>query len=149
MVSANYMQEAVDRGWYDPAAGKPFIWQDIYAPLPVRSSPPAVSGCSTAPSCPTWPSGPTASSGPNPYGHHQPLLPVRRAPLPLSVLGRSRKKRSRLQDVIAFQRSVFEGTIYDFTAQPQWLVPDGKGGYQGEPAGHALSRTATCAPCSS
>ena len=36
MVSANYLQEAVDRGWYDPAAGKPFIWQDIYAPLPVE-----------------------------------------------------------------------------------------------------------------
>ncbi|HSQ34934.1 MAG TPA: C69 family dipeptidase, partial [Candidatus Binatia bacterium] len=36
MVSANYKQEAVDRGWYDPVSGKPFIWQDIYAPLPVE-----------------------------------------------------------------------------------------------------------------
>jgi dipeptidase len=30
--------------------------------------------------------------------------------------------------VIAFQRSVFEGTIYDMTADPAWLVPDGQGG---------------------
>ncbi len=30
----NYMQEAIDRGWYNPASGKPFIWQDAYTPLP-------------------------------------------------------------------------------------------------------------------
>jgi len=29
---------------------------------------------------------------------------------------------------MAFQRSTFENTIYDITAQPQWLVPDGEGG---------------------
>jgi dipeptidase len=34
MVSANYMQEATDRGWYDPASGRPFIWQEAYTPLP-------------------------------------------------------------------------------------------------------------------
>ena len=33
-----------------------------------------------------------------------------------------------MQDVIAFQRSVFEGTIYDMTADLDWYVPDGKGG---------------------
>ena len=27
MVSSNYMQEAIDRGWYNPAEGKPF-WND-------------------------------------------------------------------------------------------------------------------------
>ena len=32
MVSINYMQEATDRGWYDPESGKPFIWQETYAP---------------------------------------------------------------------------------------------------------------------
>jgi dipeptidase len=34
LVSKNYLQEAVDRGWYDPAGGKPFVWQEAYAPLP-------------------------------------------------------------------------------------------------------------------
>ncbi|HNX79554.1 MAG TPA: C69 family dipeptidase, partial [Prolixibacteraceae bacterium] len=34
IVSGNYQQEAVSRGWYDPASGKPFIWQEAYAPLP-------------------------------------------------------------------------------------------------------------------
>nr|NQU93040.1 C69 family dipeptidase [Bacteroidota bacterium] len=33
-ASSNYMQEAIDRGWYDPNGNKPFIWQDIYAPIP-------------------------------------------------------------------------------------------------------------------
>ena len=35
--------------------------------------------------------------------------------------------------MIAFQRSVFAGTIYDMTAQPQWLVADGKGGFKVSP----------------
>ena len=35
MVSMNYLQEAINHGWYEnPASGKPFIWQDAYAPLP-------------------------------------------------------------------------------------------------------------------
>jgi dipeptidase len=33
-----------------------------------------------------------------------------------------------VRDVIAFQRSTFEGTIYDMTADPGWIVPDGQGG---------------------
>ena len=28
------MQEAIDRGWYDPTGGKAFIWQEVYAPVP-------------------------------------------------------------------------------------------------------------------
>jgi dipeptidase len=38
-----------------------------------------------------------------------------------------------VQDVITFQRSVYDGTIYDTTADPAWLVPDGKGGYDKSP----------------
>ena len=33
-----------------------------------------------------------------------------------------------VRDVIAFQRSTFESTIYDMTADPAWIVPDGQGG---------------------
>ena len=33
-----------------------------------------------------------------------------------------------VRDIIAFQRSAFEGTVYDMTADPAWIVPDGQGG---------------------
>ena len=33
-ASSNYMQEAVDRGWYDPSGKHPFVWQEVYAPTP-------------------------------------------------------------------------------------------------------------------
>ncbi len=33
-ASSNYMQEAIDRGWYNPESGMPFIWQDAYSPVP-------------------------------------------------------------------------------------------------------------------
>ena len=32
MASSNYMQVAIDNGWYDPQAGRPFVWQDAYSP---------------------------------------------------------------------------------------------------------------------
>ena len=57
MASKNYMQVAIDYGWYVPESGKPFIWQEV----------------------------------------------------------------------IAFQRSTFEGTIYDMTADVDWFVPNPKG----------------------
>ena len=34
LVSRNYQQEAIDRGWYNPKSGRPFIWQEAYTPLP-------------------------------------------------------------------------------------------------------------------
>ncbi|MFH1297938.1 MAG: C69 family dipeptidase [Bacteroidota bacterium] len=33
-ASSNYQQVAIDNGWWDPASGKEFIWQEIYAPVP-------------------------------------------------------------------------------------------------------------------
>jgi len=43
------------------------------------------------------------------------------------------EKKISVRDVIAFQRSTFEGTIYDMTSYPEWLVPDGSGGYVKSP----------------
>ena len=54
-------------------------------------------------------------------------------PLSLYPFSAAPEKKIALADVIAFQRSVFAGTIYDFTAQPQWLVSDGKGGCKVSP----------------
>ena len=126
MVSANYMQEALARGWYDPAAGKPFVWQDIYAPLPVEFATSRfwLFYSTFMPNLAQWPDrklGMNPMATINPY--HQSV-----EPLSLYPFSAAPEKKISLQDVIAFQRSVFEGTIYDFTAQPQWLVSDGKGG---------------------
>jgi dipeptidase len=42
-------------------------------------------------------------------------------------------RKLSVQDVIAFQRSVYEGTIYDMTADTDWLVPDVKGSFKKSP----------------
>ena len=131
MVSANYRQEAIDRGWYNPAQGKPFIWQDIYAPLPVEFATSRfwLFYSTFMPNLARWPErkldkNPMATI--NPY--HQIVEPL--SIYPFSAVP---EKKISLADVIAFQRSVFAGTIYDFTAQPQWLVSDGKGGSKVSP----------------
>jgi dipeptidase len=33
-ASKNYMQEAIERNWYDPEKDGSFVWQDVYAPVP-------------------------------------------------------------------------------------------------------------------
>lgn len=128
MVSANYMQEAIDRGWYDPKSGKPFIWQEAYAPIPEEF---ATSRFwlfyhTFMPNLKNWPDrmlDPT-----NPFKGMQPYFQYVE-PLSLYPFSATPEKKISVQDVIAFQRSTFEGTIYDMTSYPEWLVPDGKGGY--------------------
>lgn len=127
MVSSNYMQEAIDRGWYDPSSGKPFIWQEIYAPIPAEY---ATSRFwlffqTFAPNLKQWPD---RFLHDNPYkGINQYFQIVE--PLSIYPFSAVPEKKISVQDIIAFQRSTFEGTIYDMTSGPQWLVPDGKGGY--------------------
>jgi dipeptidase len=130
MASPNYMQEAVDRGWYDPAAGRPFIWQEVYAPAPREW---AVGRfwlffTTFAPRYKDWPD----KRLHHPYGgydaYHQFIEPLSMYPFSVKP-----EKKVSVQDVIAFQRSVFEGTIYDMTADADWLVPDGRGGMTKSP----------------
>jgi len=125
LASPNYMQEAIDRGWYDPKAGKPFIWQEAYAP-------PISEGSlnrlwliysTLAPSLKEWPKRRldpvTGEAG-------APAEPFEGAAFyPFSV--RPERKIS-VQDVIAFQRSVFAGTVYDMAADKAWLTTDRNGG---------------------
>jgi dipeptidase len=124
MASPNYMQEAIDRGWYDPLGGRPFIWQEAYAP-------PIVEGSlnrlwlvysTVAPSLKSWPARKlTGPAGPGTLSGQ----PIEGADFyPFSV--RPERKLS-VRDVIAFQRSTFEGTVYDMTSDPAWFVagPDG------------------------
>lgn len=130
MASENYMQVAIEHGWYDPKSGKPFIWQEVYAPIPREW---AISRfwlfySTFAPHFKEWPNKKltTPFSGYNAY--HQYLESL--AYYPFSV---KPEKKLSVQDVIAFQRSVFKGTIYDMTADKDWMVPDGRGGMKLSP----------------
>lgn len=113
MASENYMQEAIDRGWYDPASGEPFIWQEAYTP--------ALGGWAlssewvrirlhlvyswAAPSM-EW----------DPYKETQTY--------PFSI---KPEKKVSVQDVINLQRSTLTGTVFDMEANPAWLVPGPEG----------------------
>jgi len=126
MVSDNYKQEAIDRGWYNPESGKPFIWQEAYAPLPAEYATGRfwLFHQTFAPNLKNWPDRFVKDNyfkGMQPY--FQTVEPVSYYPFSIQP-----EKKMSVQDVIAFQRSTFEGTIYDMTLYPQWMVPDGEGG---------------------
>jgi len=130
MASENYRTFAIERGWYDPDSGEPFIWQKVYAPPPREW---AVSRLwlfysTVAPNYAKWPDKQLR----NPYrgydAYHQFIEDI--AMYPFSV---KPEKKMSVQDVIAFQRSVYEGTIYDMTSDFDWYIPDGRGGMKKSP----------------
>ena len=53
---------------------------------------------------------------------------------PLSIYPTSvqPERKISVSDVMAFQRSTFEGTIYDKTEDYDWYVPDGEGGIKNQ-----------------
>ncbi len=122
MASPNYMTEAVDRGWYDPKAGKPFIWSEVYCP-------PAEEGnlsrmwliySTVAPNYKAWPRREqTEALGPRKL--YENALEGD-AFYPFSV---KPEKKLSVRDVIGFQRSTFENTVYDMTLDPAWFVAGG------------------------
>ncbi len=121
LASKNYIQEAVDRGWYDPKSGKPFIWQEAYAPQ-IREGNLSrlwLIYSTVAPSLKAWPKRRLSGGLSNPFTMAGQDLEGA-AFYPFSV--RPEKKLS-VRDIIAFQRSAFEGTIYDMASDPAWLVP--------------------------
>ena len=121
MVSNNYRQEAIDRGFYDPDSGLPFVWQDAYAPLTAEYA----TGRfwlfheTFAPNHSDWPD--RHLDGDHFKGLNQYFQTVE--PLSIYPFSVAPEKKIGVRDIMAFQRSVFEDTIYDITAQPQWLVP--------------------------
>ena len=126
LASPNYRQAAIERGWYDPAGSKPFVWQEAYAPLPYEWALTRLwlFYATVAPNYKEWPDkwlrpGPKNRAY-DPY--HQTLEPLSYYPFSVKP-----EKPLSVQDVMAFQRSVFEGTIYDMTADEDWLVPDSLG----------------------
>ncbi len=131
MVSSRYVQEAVDRGWYDPESGRPFVWQEAYAPVPVEFATSRfwLFHTTWAPGFAEWPDrtlGDDPSKTLNQYFQYVEPLSI----YPFSI---APEQKISVRDVIAFQRSTFEGTIYDITAQPQWLVPGEDGAFVKSP----------------
>ena len=125
MVSDNYKQEAIDRGWYDPTSGKPFIWQEAYAPLPVEYATSRfwLFHTTFAPNLREWPN---RYVNDNPYKGISPYFQIVE-PLSIYPFAVKPEKSISVQDVMAFQRSTYEGTIYDMTADPAWFVPNKNG----------------------
>ena len=121
MVSENYLQEAVDRGFYDPDSGLPFIWQEAYAPLTAEYATGRfwLFHDTFAPNHADWPD--RHLDGDLYKGLNQYFQTVE--PLAIYPFSVAPEKKISVRDIMAFQRSVFEGTIYDITAGPQWLVP--------------------------
>ena len=131
-ASSNYMQVAIDKGWYDPQEGKPFIWQEVYSPPPHEwaTSRLWLFYSTIAPNLKKWPQREVSDEkfmrGYDAY--HEMIEPISLYPF-------SAKPEYQLsvQDVIQFQRSYFAGTIYDKTLDIDWLIPDGEGGYKKSP----------------
>jgi len=125
MVSPNYMQVAIDNGWYDPEGGWPFVWQDAYSP-PVTGEW-AINRLwlfysTVAPTLKEWPDRTLEKPFDGYNAYHHPIEALSFYPFSVKP-----EKKLSVQDVIQFQRSVFEGTIYDMSADTDWLVPDEEG----------------------
>ncbi len=130
MASENYMLVAIEHGWYDPKSGKPFNWQEAYSPIPREW---ALSRfwlffSTFAPNFKEWPNKKLTTPFSGYDAYHQYLESISYYPFSVKP-----EKKLSVQDVIAFQRSVFEGTIYDMTADTDWLIPDGRGGMKLSP----------------
>jgi dipeptidase len=131
LFSTNYKQFAIDKGWYNPQGSKPFIWQEVYAPM-VRewaTSRMWLFYSTYAPGYADWPK--RSLEDGHMMGYNQYIQYVE----PLSIYPTSVRPERKIsvQDVMAFQRSTFEGTIYDMTEDYDWYVPDGKGGMRKSP----------------
>jgi len=130
MASENYMQVAIDHGWYDPNSNEPFIWQKIYSPVPREW---AISRfwlffSTFAPSFNEWPDKKLTHPYKGYDAYHQYLEDISFYPFSVKP-----DRKLSVQDVIAFQRSIYEGTIYDMTADFDWFIPDGKNGMKKSP----------------
>lgn len=125
LASPNYKQFAIEKGWYDPRSGFPFVWQKAYAPTPREWA----TGrfwlfySTWAPNYAEYPERKLKSpfDGMNPYIQYVEDI----AMYPFSV---KPEKQISHQDIFHFFRSTFEGTIYDMTSDPDWYIPgpDGK-----------------------
>lgn len=113
MASKDYMQPAIDLGWYDPASGKPFIWQLAYSPL---------TGNDDWSLSSMWIRNRlyTIYSQLDPTREWDPYAETMSYPFAIKP-----QKKLSVQDVMTFLRSHMEGTPFDMSAESAWLVPEG------------------------
>jgi dipeptidase len=131
MFSMNYKQFAVDKGWYDPNGSMPFIWQEVYAPMlrEWATNRLWLFYSTYAPNYADWPERYLEDGHMMGYNQYiQYVEPISSYPTSVKV-----ERLISVQDVMAFQRSTFEGTIYDKTEDYDWYVPDGSGGMKKSP----------------
>lgn len=123
-ASSNYKQFAIDKGWYNPASGKPFVWQDIYAPIPREWATNRLwlFVNTFAPSSDPMPGRRTSDpySGLNQYIQYL-------EPLSAYAFSFKPEQNVSVKDFMDFQRSTFTGTIYDKENDASWYYP-GKDG---------------------
>jgi dipeptidase len=131
MFSPNYRQAAIDHGWYDPHSGRPFIWQEAYTPTlrEWATSRLWLFYSTYAPSYREWPK--RSLEDGHMMGYNQYIQYI--DPLSMYPTSVRPERKISVRDVMAFQRSIFEGTIYDMTEDYDWYVPDGKGGMKKSP----------------
>jgi len=131
LFSPNYKQFAIDKGWYNPEGSKPFILQEVYAPIlrEWATNRMWLFYSTLAPSYADWPD--RMLDDGHMMGYNQYIQYVE--PLSLYPTSVQPEVKISVQDVMAFQRSTFEGTIYDKTEDYDWYVPDGKGGIKKSP----------------
>ncbi len=131
LFSTNYKSFGIVKGWYDPDGTKPFVFQEVYAPMfrEYAANRMWLFYSTYAPTYADWPKRMLEDG--HMMGYNQYIQYVD----PMSIYPTSVKteKKISLQDVMAFQRSTFEGTIYDMTEDYDWYVPDGKGGIKKSP----------------
>ena len=131
MFSPNYKQFAIDKGWYDPNGSMPFILNEVYAPIlrEWATSRMWLFYSTYAPGYADWPERRLEDG--HMMGYNQYIQYVE--PLSLYPTSVKPERLISVRDVMAFQRSTFEGTIYDKTEDYDWYVPDGKGGMKKSP----------------
>lgn len=114
MASENYMQVAIDHGWYDPESGKPFIWQEAYTPL--------LGGWALSNDW-IYIRLHLVYSWAAPSQEWDPHRDTTTYPFSIKP-----EKKVSVMDIIELQRSTLTGTVFDMEANPAWLVrgPDGK-----------------------
>jgi dipeptidase len=113
MASKDYMQPAIDNGWYDPNSGKPFIWQEAYSPL---------TGNDDWSLSSMWIRNRlyTLYSQLDPTREWDPYAETMSYPFAIKP-----QKKLSVQDVMTMLRSHMEGTPFDMAAESAWDIREG------------------------
>jgi len=131
LVSKNYKSFAIEKGWYKPETGDPFIWQDVYSPIPREwaTSRFWLFYSKFAQNLTNWPDRYLKNNMLKGYDSYHQFV----EPLSIYPFSAKPEKKISVKDVVKFQRETFPSTIYDKTADIDWIIPDGKGGYKKSP----------------